>query len=350
LDREELRRGRMARVLIVDGFIDEPACLGVPPFLSPQLRAAAGAAQDAGAEVMYLTIDDLRRDPVPPAADISVVMAGSAVPGKYIRASPASGTEIRRLADSLPGVRILGGPAVLDDPLAGCYDMVARRDASALVFDLLRGERDSHRWRSLEEWNRWMILGAKVATRHPDFPQPLIAEIETYRGCFRYRSGGCSFCVEPLKGAVSAREPQDIIQEVEALRSLGVRNFRLGGQTCIISYKADPDSGDPPRPNPDAIEELFSDISSLGVGILHVDNANPAVIAEYPEESTAILRTLVRYCTSGNVLALGMESADPRVIEMNNLNATPQQVLRAIQIINEIGGERGSSGLPNLLP
>ena len=41
---------RELRAVIVDGFVDEPACLGVPPYLSPQIRAAAGAAADAGAE------------------------------------------------------------------------------------------------------------------------------------------------------------------------------------------------------------------------------------------------------------------------------------------------------------
>ena len=55
-------------------------------------------------------------------------------------------------------------------------------------------------------------------------------------------------------------------------------------------------------------------------------------------------------CTSGNVLALGMESADMRVISENNLNSTPTQVADAVRIINEIGRERGENGMPRLLP
>ncbi|MDD1767006.1 MAG: radical SAM protein, partial [Methanomassiliicoccales archaeon] len=47
---------------------------------------------------------------------------------------------------------------------------------------------------------------------------------------------------------------------------------------------------------------------------------------------------------------LGMESADPKVIEQNNLNSTPDQVLTAIRLMNDIGGEKGDSGLPRLLP
>jgi radical SAM superfamily enzyme with C-terminal helix-hairpin-helix motif len=129
-----------------------------------------------------------------------------------------------------------------------------------------------------------------------------------------------------------------------------VVNFRLGAQTCIISYKAELDGTDCPRPNPEALEQLLSGISSLGPEILHVDNANPAVMARHPAESELILRSLVRHCTPGNVLALGMETADPEVVRMNNLNAEPEEVLWSVRAINRLGGERGSNGLPYLLP
>jgi len=65
-----------------------------------------------------------------------------------------------------------------------------------------------------------------------------------------------------------------------------------------------PSKDDTPTPDPDAIEELFSGISSIGVDVLHVDNANPAVISDHPVESMKILRSIAKYCTSGNVLAL----------------------------------------------
>ncbi len=84
--------------------------------------------------------------------------------------------------------------------------------------------------------------------------------------------------------------------------------------------------------------------------MLHLDNANPAVIASHPHESRQILDSIVRHCTSGNILALGMESADPVVVEANNLNAAPQQVLESIKLINQAGRERGPNGLPKLLP
>jgi radical SAM superfamily enzyme with C-terminal helix-hairpin-helix motif len=106
--------------------------------------------------------------------------------------------------------------------------------------------------------------------------------METYRGCVRYVNGGCSFCVEPLKGRPVFREPEAIVAEARALRERGVVNFRLGSQTCIISYKAELDGTDCPRPNPDALEALLSGMSALSPNVLHVDNANPAVMARHP--------------------------------------------------------------------
>ncbi len=306
---------KVPRALIVDCYIDEPACLGVPPYLSPQIRAAVGAAREAGAEVTYMTIDHVRQGAPLPKAEVSLVMAGAAVPGKYLRALPASAREVEHISGQLSGIRVLGGPAALEPRLwEGKFNLMAGRDPAAALHDILSGREPSERWRSMVEWNSWLLAGADSVLSHPDFPQPLVAEIETYRGCVRYRSGGCSFCVEPLKGAPFFRDEEDIIAECQKLHGLGVRNFRLGAQTCIISYKADLSVGDPPRPNPQAVERLFSGISSLGVDVLHVDNANPAVIAQYPEESREVLGTLVRHCTSGNVLALGMESADPAVV------------------------------------
>ncbi len=341
---------KVPHTLIIDGYVDEPACLGVPPYMSPQTRAAVGAAREAGAEVTYLTIEQLRKGAALPRADVSLLIAGSAVPGKYLRAMPASGREIEALSARLPGVTVLGGPAASEGRYRGMFHHLDTVDAAAAVFDILTGTRDKERWRTMEEWNSWLLSGAESVLSHPDFPQPLIVEVETYRGCVRYASGGCSFCIEPLKGAPAFRDQADIVAECHRLRELGVTNMRLGAQTCIVSYKADLTTGDPPRPDPGAVEELFAPLSALNLDVLHVDNANPAVIAAYPQESGSVLRSLVRHCTSGNVLALGLESADPAVARANNLNATAEQALEAVRAINRVGSEVGVSGLPELLP
>ena len=48
------------KVAVIDGYIDDPAALGVPPYISPMIRAVAGAARDAGADVEYVTVDMIR--------------------------------------------------------------------------------------------------------------------------------------------------------------------------------------------------------------------------------------------------------------------------------------------------
>ena len=55
------------RVVLLDGYTDEPACLGVPPYISPYVRLCYGAAKAAGARVDYLTVDQWREDHMKPA-------------------------------------------------------------------------------------------------------------------------------------------------------------------------------------------------------------------------------------------------------------------------------------------
>lgn len=50
------------------------------------------------------------------------------------------------------------------------------------------------------------------------------------------------------------------------------------------------------------------------------------------------------------MLAFGLESADPAVAKANNLNATAEQTLEAIRLVNGIGKEVGPTGLPRVLP
>ncbi|MCQ2085829.1 MAG: radical SAM protein [archaeon] len=336
------------KIVLIDGYIDDPAALGVPPYISPVSRAVAGAIIDAGSKVEYITIDKIRKGHRIPKSKISVLISGSTVPGKYIRSMPMSLKEIREILPLIGGRKLIGGAAAFS-AISKEFDFTAKNDPAALVYDILTEKKVTDRFRTLNEWNRWMILGASIVTQHQDHPCPLIAEIETYRGCHRYISGGCSYCIEPLKGKPLMRSPEDILMEAKELKKFGVRNIRVGGQTCIISYGSE-DNSSIPRPNPNAIHELFHGLKKLNFDVLHVDNANPTVISKYPEESKEILDILVKCCTSGNVLALGMESADTRVIKENNLNSTPNQVLDAIRIINKIGKEIGENGMPRLLP
>ena len=337
------------KVAIIDGYIDDPAALGVPPYISPMIRAVAGAAIDAGGEIEYITIDMLRNGHELPDSDVTVLLSGNTVPGKYLRSMPMSLREIREHAPKMKGWKMIGGSSAYA-PEGNLFDFRIHKDLAASLYDGMTGKEVRERQRTLDEWNRWMLLGADIVTKHQDFPHPLMVEIESYRGCHRYASGGCAFCIEPTKGKPLMRSPQDILSEARKLRELGVRNIRVGGQTCIISYGSEDFDSGIPKPVPGKVRELFEGLKDIGFEHISVDNANPAVIATYPEESKEIITILADCCSSGNVLALGMESADPAVGKANNLNSTADQVLEAIRIINSVGAERGPTGLPKILP
>lgn len=344
------------RVVLLDGYTDEPACLGVPPYVSPYVRLCYGAAEAAGADVRYLTIDQWRadRDGLP-AGDLLAVVRNVAVPGKYLRGMPASDRELVDICGRFRGPKVasLGvAPRAVRGELIEAFDMVASGDLDAVVFDAVSTKRLEDRRRTVDEWNSWLVRGAGVCAQHPDIWGPLIAEVQMYRGCVRYVSGGCSFCVEPLFGGVSFRSPDAILDEVRALARAGVRNYRLGAQSCVYCYGSkEVGLSETPKPDPDAVGGLLTAIArEVRPEVFHLDNANPAVIAEHPEESKRITKAIAEHCTSGNVLAFGLESADPAVARANNLNATAEQTLEAVRLVNEIGGEVGPTGLPRVLP
>lgn len=345
-------------VAVLDGYIDEPSVFGVPPYMAPYPRLVVGAVKDAGHEATYLTIDQVRRrDPAASAlgsADVLAVVGGNTVPGKYIRTLPASSRELRQLADASRGTTILGGTmgryaALATDDLRSAFDHVAARDLDTAVHDLLRGGSFRNRARTPAETERWLCAGAAAVRQHPDFPDPLIAEVLLYPGCIRVATGGCSFCTEISWGNPTMRPVEDVLREMEALAAAGVRNFRVTC-ACILSYHAER-IATAPVPSVDILRQLFSGIRDrIRFSVLHTDNCDPAMIVRDPGLGKAAVEIVARGCTGGNVLSFGLESADPEVHRQNNLNAGPDEVRDAVRIVNRIGGARSPTGLPWTLP
>ncbi|MEC7707156.1 MAG: radical SAM protein, partial [Candidatus Thermoplasmatota archaeon] len=216
-----------------------------------------------------------------------------------------------------------------------------------------------HRKRTPEQWSRWALSGAssKAVSDHPDLkdergdPGPLTYEIELYQGCVRFKRG-CRFCIEPKKGLPLWRSEDDVLDEIAAALDTGVANIRIGGATDIYTYKAEGvEELEYPIPNPDPIARVLHGArEDERLEILHVDNANPSIVAESIEPSTEITRTLLDTLSDGAVLSFGLESADPKVHEQNWLNCDPEQLKKAVRHINEFGRSRGERGLPRLLP
>jgi radical SAM superfamily enzyme with C-terminal helix-hairpin-helix motif len=344
------------KVVLLDGYVDEPSNFGVPPYLSPYPRYVAGAVRDAGHLWEYVPIDAVRGGH-PLRGDLLAVLSGPIVPGKYLRSLPISEKEILRCASGFPGPRVFGGPLArfryYDEALVEPFDFVALRDLDTCIHDFLATGEWVHRDRTMEEWDRWALLGAEVVQAHPDFPEPLIVELDTSKGCVRYMNKGCSFCVEPMYGKPKFRPLEGIFAEVRRLGEAGAVNFRLGGQADYFSYQSIGLGTSPtPQINVPVLRQLLEGIRAAvpNLRVLHTDNGDPAMILAHPDEAAAALRDLVRLSSAGNILSFGLESADPRVTEANNLNVDADGCLEAIRIVNGIGRARGESGLPRLLP
>jgi radical SAM superfamily enzyme with C-terminal helix-hairpin-helix motif len=340
-------------VTVVDGYVDEPAHFGVPPYVSTYPRFTAGALVDAGVPesgITYHTIDELRDDRSKwrdvADADLVIYLGGMTVPGKYVGGTPAEPDEVRELAWTADGVTLLGGPVRfgVGEENAGAqdmerkdldYDFVAKGDVEAAAHDLVAGglEGFGDRMRDNEELDRWAAMGAFVVEDHPNHPDYLIAELETSRGC-AYR---CSFCTEPLYGNPAFRSAESVVREVAALYDRGVRHFRLGRQADILAF-----GGDGEAPNPDALRRLYGGIREVAPELetLHLDNMNPVTIVDYPERSREAIRTIAEHNTAGDTAAFGLESADPVVQAENNLLVTAEECLDAVRVVNEEAGWR----------
>jgi radical SAM superfamily enzyme with C-terminal helix-hairpin-helix motif len=364
-------------VTIVDGYVDEPAHFGVPPYISTYPRFTAGALVDAGvprSQITYHTIDELREDKqkwqAVANADLFIYVGGMTVPGKYVGGTPAEPDEVRELTWVAEGTSVLGGPVRfgVGEENAGAteterqdldYDYVAKGDIEAAVYDLVDSgmEGFTNRMRDNYELSRWAPGGAFIVEQHPNHPDYLICEMETSRGC-AYR---CSFCTEPLYGNPAFRTADAVVAEVDELSNYGVKHFRLGRQADILAF-----GGDGEAPNPDALRRLYGGIREVAPDLetLHLDNMNPITITEWPEASRECIRIIAEHNTPGDTAAFGLESADPLVQEENNLNVTAEECFEAVKIVNEEAGWRpgeksdaapthgpeAANRLPKLLP
>ncbi len=362
-------------ITILDCYTDEPAGLGVPPYIGTYARYVYGAVKEVGEEVQYITIDDLRGlvngvkdiekeiktnikvrnlsknfsnvSKILSRTKVLIIICGVHTPGKYLSALPGTTKEVVGLLGKVKGgfLTVLSGPAahygsglwggrmarsVVKD--FSHFDLVIP-DIEFKIKDLVENNfsGDVSVKMDYAGLRKKAILGAEVVKFHSCFPDFLIAEIETSRGCARKE--GCSFCTEPLKYCtVERREVKDIIDEVKALADLGVKNFRLGKQSCFYSYGSASE-----------IEKLLKGCKKYA-SVLHIDNVNPVFVNE---EKT---KTVVKYCSAGNVAAFGVESFDLSVVKKNRLNSVPEKTFEAVRIINKYGAERGENGLPKFLP
>ncbi len=345
------------KFLILDCFVDEPACLGVPPFISPYPRYIYGALLDSGAgagDIEYVTIDRLRSSDylIQGGFDMVFMIGGAAVPGKYLGARIGTLTEARKIISLNSSINFAVG-GMMKNMLTGNYSnaLLLNHDIDRFAYYFSKGAAEDSPGAPYEH-RMWPVLGASVVMLHPGYPN-VICEIETSRGC--PRETHCSFCSEGLSKVLEYRDEEDILAEIDSLIANGVSRFRIGRQADILQYKPDFTIRRKgfPRPRVDSIRTLFSGLKERRnanlITTLNVDNANPGTIANFPSESGDILKIIAAAVTPGDTLALGFETFDRNVVAGNNLKIDPAEAMEVISMINSIGGAR-VDGIPVILP
>jgi radical SAM superfamily enzyme with C-terminal helix-hairpin-helix motif len=258
-----------SEAIVLDGYVDEPACLGVPPYIAPHARSVAGVLSLHGYRVTYHTIDQVRKDPhllfSLDRADLVVMVAGVTVPGKYLAGTPATLAEVEQVGSTLRHPRTLLGGPILFGSAPGGGARATRRDiagfsvllegspAAALDSYLSGGgpaaEGDYRRF------SEWLVAGAPVIGQHPSFPH-LMCELETATGCSRAVTGGCSFCTEPFYGPPRFRTAEEIAATVPGTSGsagsltsspTGSRGGSSPGRTRGSSGTSSAGCGGPPR-------------------------------------------------------------------------------------------------------
>ena len=329
-------------VTILDCYTDEPAGLGVPPYLGTYPRYIAGSLEETP---YYITIDDLRnyykpkksmqktniktynltknkniKEIIQKTSEL-IIIAGVHTPGKYLSAVPGTLREIINLIKEFNCSKILAGPAVFGTSTKG-GGFFERTDLKQ--FDEIKDFNFSY-----DEINP--VKGSEIIKQIPDLR---IIEIESSKGCSRAK--GCSFCTEPIKGKLTFRDNNDIIKEIKAFYDKGVYYFRLGKQSCFYSL-------------PEPVELLKTIRKQFPkIKVLHIDNVNPANTLS--KRGIEITKSVVRYCTEGNIASFGVESFDKEVYSANNLNCSPDDAVKAVKSINKYGAEKGDNGMPKYLP
>ncbi|MDK2886440.1 MAG: hypothetical protein PWP54_998 [Thermosipho sp. (in: thermotogales)] len=328
----------MKSAIIIDGYVDEPAVLGVPPYISTYARYIAGTLFIKDFDVDYTTIDEIRKKELWKSFDkydVLVILSGVTVPGKYVGGTPVNENEIKRIFElNKRPFRILTGASA---------KLIKDSGADDITDDFINYAFEKNNYEIIREV---AIEGAKIVKKHPRFPD-VICEIEVSIGC--ERKTYCTFCSEPiLHPGFQSRPVEDIVDEIEELYKNGVKAFRLGRSANILAYGFEKNKN---KINIELLKELYQGIRKVApnLEVLHTDNANPAFITQNYPQSAKALEIIVENNTEGDILSFGVESFDETVRKKNNIQGDVKDIDFAIELVNEIGGVR-VNGIPKLLP
>jgi radical SAM superfamily enzyme with C-terminal helix-hairpin-helix motif len=342
------------KALLIDGYTDEPAAFGVPPYISPKIRLIYGLLLFEKYEIDYFTIDQMRKSSTMNSLgkyDLLIIFGGISTPGRYIGGSPITLNDTLKILNKrisknsilmgpiTKGYSIKGGQKVIDVNIENAKKIESFEEL--LKYFNKEIHDDYYKNRDL-----YYSLGANLIKKHPNFPY-LMIEIDISSGCER-RDGYCSFCTESVfYGSFKFRKLSSIEEELVSLKNNGAKYIRFGRSANVLAYGYDIKSN---KASPEKIEGLFSSTREiLNPEIFHVDNGNPIFISNHRKDSEKILSSIVDYCTEGNSLSFGVESFDENVRKMNNLGGKINDIFYSIDLVNHFGKIR-KNGIPSLLP
>lgn len=363
---------RKNETVILDCYTDEPSGFGVRPYLGTHQIHLSQALSYLGIDHFYLTIDDLRYcmhgdggdnentdlrifnrtrncnnaiNILQEAKTIYIFM-GCFVDYQYFSCVPPNSDEVFDYLKRVEGRKILFyvlgasneiAPDYRASPLRTIIDEIEHGNAYRYLL-----EKNNQGDRSKFLSPNYDLLDIICTSPAPIITQlrfPVIAEIETGTGC---NTPFCVFCIESLRALELAyREADSVVKQVATLNRMGIRHFRLGRQPNFYHYQYQ---------NLDQMKRLLAGIreNCPNIETLHIDNANPVNVVS--DRGRKISKLIVDYCTSGNLVSLGIESFDDTVRQATQITGKAKHALKAIEIINEYGGVRGPDGLPKFLP
>lgn len=351
--------------LIIDCYTDEPSGLWVPPFLWTYQRYLSQALNSKWIENKYITVDDLRyyknwnkTDTENPKKTTNLTKNKDIVSSlidwaeeihivwwcfisyNYFSCFPPTNDELLDLIKDTDKNKItlfyeLGINRVLPK------DFVAQVSGSInkLVIGnpynyILNGVQDNFE----SNYKNLKTISHVECSILEQLDRPYIIELESWSGCNHAK---CTFCIEAMrKTKVVYRDVEDILKEVRSLHNQWARNFRIGKQPNFYNFQAQ---------NVYEFEKLLGGIrETWDIEMLHIDNVNPEDVVS--NEGIEITKLLAKYSTSWNIANFWVESFDPLVRFTNKLNWTVDQIMRAMEVINEYGAFQDPDGLYRLLP
>lgn len=229
--------------------------------------------------------------------------------------------QAKELTKEVKGITIVGGahPTLLPEDCMESFDYIVRGEGEEVLPQIIAGV-----------WGRGVINAPRISDlssiSHPAWhlvDNPFSEELfpgERYGkgekamtvSCSRGCPYKCSFCGNMLRTPVLYRTVEDIISELDELKSLGVKHIRFEDDNFTIHPQ---------------FENLCLDLHNLDISWKCHTRSQLVKLSQME---------LMKWANCEEV-GLGVESADDRVLEINNKMENCGQHIKAVEIIHQAG-------------